>query len=259
MTTGFIKKRVAGSVGWLEFDRPPVNAFDWAMLRDVAPAFDALHAARDVRVIVFAAAHPKYFSSGADLGVFAKIDGAGMREWVDLCHGVVRRMRASNKPILAAINGVAVGGGLEMTLHADIRFAAADAKLGQPEIRIGMIPPVGATQALARLLGRARAIRMLYEGDTMSAAEAHRIGLVDIVVPPAELRSAVQDYAEKLAAKPALALAAIRRSITEGGGTRFDEGLQIERDWAERLAESADFREGVAAFLEKRAPKWSGR
>ena len=258
MTAGFIKTRIAGSVGWLEYDRPPVNAFDWTMLREVAPAFDTLHAARAVRVIVFAAAHPKYFSSGADLSVFAKIDGPGMREWVDLCHGVVARMRGSNKPILAAINGVAVGGGLEMTLHADIRFAAADAKLGQPEIRIGMLPPVGATQALARLLGRSRAIRMLYDGEMMSAEEARALGLVDIVVPPADLHAAVQAYAEKLAAKPALALAAIRRTITEGGGTSFDEGLKIERDWAVRLAESADFKEGVTAFLEKRAPKWTG-
>lgn len=255
----FVNDRIADGIGWLEFDRPPVNAFDWEMLRAVAPAFDRLHAAPEVRVIAFASGNERYFSSGADLSVFASMRGPEMREWVDLCHGVVNRMRAADKPILAAINGVAVGGGLEMTLHADIRFAAADARLGQPEIRIGMIPPVGATQALARLLGRPAAIRMLYDGELMTAEAARSLGLVDEVVPATELRSAVTAYARKLAERPAVALAAIRRAITEGGGVSFAEGLAIEREWAVRIADTEDFREGIAAFLAKRKPEWRNR
>ena len=129
---------------------------------------------------------------------------------------------------MAAIHGTAAGGGLEMVLHCDIRFAAADARLGQPEINIGFIPPVGTTQALARLLGRSRAIRYLYEGTMVSADEALSMGLVDIIYPPEELRERVSQYAATLAQKPAEALAAIRHTITHGGAVSFEEGLKIE-------------------------------
>jgi enoyl-CoA hydratase/carnithine racemase len=248
----FIATNVADGIGWLEFNRPPVNAFHWEMIRELAPAFDALHADPAVRVIVFASAVPRYFSSGADLNAFATITPERMREWVTILHALVGRMRRSDKPLLAAINGVAVGGGLEMTLHCDLRFAAADARIGQPEIAIGMIPPVGATQALARLLGRPAAIRYLYEGQLHSADEAKVLGVIDEVVPADRLREAVAAYAATLIAKPAPTLAAIRRTITEGGGMSFDQGLAIELDWAVRLAGTAEFRDGVRAFLEKR-------
>lgn len=252
MTFSFLSLSVADGVGWLEFNRPPVNAFHWEMVGELSPAFDRLHADPAVRVIVLASALPRFFSTGADLNVFAGITTERMREWVTICHAFVRRMRASDKPLLAAIQGTAVGGGLEMTLHCDLRFAAADARLGQPEIAIGMIPPVGATQALARLLGRSKAIRFLYEGKLIDAAAAHALGLVDEVVPPEQLRERVAAYAAELAAKPAPALAAIRRSITEGGGTTFEQGLEIEREWAARLAGTEEFRAGVRAFLDKR-------
>jgi hypothetical protein len=116
----------------------------------------------------------------AELRVFSDMDGVGMRRWVGACHDLVRRMRASPKPLLAAVHGTAVGGDLEIVLHCDVRFAADTARLGQPEIRIGFIPPVGATQALARLLGRSRALRFLYDGTLLSGGEAHAIGLVDV-------------------------------------------------------------------------------
>lgn len=161
MAFQFLSLSVVDGIGWLAFNRPPVNAFHWEMVAEPSPAFDAPHADPDVRVIVLATALPRYFSTGANLNVFASITPEKMREWVTLCHGLVRRMRGSDKPLLAAIEGTAVGGGLEMTLHCDLRFAAEDARLGQPEIAIGMIPPVGATQALARLIGRPAAIRYL--------------------------------------------------------------------------------------------------
>jgi enoyl-CoA hydratase len=185
------------------------------------------------------------------------MDDEGMRHWVDVCHDLVRRMRASPKPLLAAVHGTAVGGGLEVVLHCDVRFAASTARLGQPEIDIGFIPPVGATQALARLLGRPRALRFLYDGGLLSAEEAHGVGLVDVVVAPERLREEVQGYAEGLARKPARALAAIRRCITEGVDLPFDEGLAIEREEAVALGATADFREGLGAFLGKRPPVWS--
>ena len=159
-------------------------------------------------------------------------------------------MRSSRKPLLAAIHGTAAGGGLEMVLHCDIRFAAADARLGQPEINIGFIPPVGTTQALARLLGRPRAIRYLYEGTMVSAEEALSMGLVDIIYPPEQLRERARHYAESLAQKPAEALAAIRQTITQGGAQIFEEGLKIEYESAVELADTEDFSEGITACLE---------
>jgi enoyl-CoA hydratase/carnithine racemase len=253
----FVRVTVHDRVGWIEYDRPPVNAFHWEMLREVPEALEEHLADPAVRVVVFGSTLDAHFSVGADLRVFSDTDDEGMRRWVDVCHDLVRRMRASPKPLLAAVHGTAVGGGLEIVLHCDVRFAASTARLGQPEIAIGFIPPVGATQALARLLGRPRALRLLYDGTLLGAEEAHAIGLVDVVVAPERLREQVQRYAEGLARKPARALAAIRRCITEGVDLPFDEGLAIERDEAVALGATADFREGVDAFLGRRPPVWS--
>lgn len=250
----YLKVRIVDRVGWIEYNRPPINSFNWDKLREVPAALEALLKDSEVRVIVFASANEKYFSTGADLKVFDGIGTEGMAEWVSICHGLVNQMRQSPKPLLAAIHGVAAGGGLEMVLHCDIRFAAFDARLGQPEINIAFIPPVGTTQALARLIGRPRAIRYLYEGTLLSAEEANSIGLVDIIHPSDRLHAEVQSYAESLAQKPAKALAAIRRTITEGGAMSFDKGLKIEYETAVKLAGTNDFSEGIRAFLEKRKP-----
>jgi enoyl-CoA hydratase len=252
----FVRTTITDHVGWLEYDRGPVNAFERTMVEQVGDALDEFERDREVRVVVLASALDRYFSAGADLETFRGIGADGMDEWCALVHGIVARLRASSKPLLAAIHGVAVGGGLEMTLHCDVRFAARDARLGQPEININFIPPVGATQALVRLIGRPRALRYLYDGALLGAAEALAIGLVDELVEPDDLRRTVQEYACTLAAKPPEALAAIRRSITVGGDERFEDGLSLERRLAVELAGTANFSEGVEAFLDKRAPRW---
>ncbi len=226
------------------------------MLREIPAALDSLLADPDVRVIVFASAIEKYFSVGADLKLFDGFGQDGMKQWMTLCHELVGQMRRSSKPLLAAIHGTAVGAGFEAVLHCDVRFAANDAQIGQPEVNIGLLPGVGTTQALARLLGRPRAIRLLYEGTLVSAEEAAAIGLVDIVHPREKLRDEVQSYARALAAKPAKCLAAIRQTITLGGAVCFDEGLKMEFDAEVELAGTRDFEEGIRAFLEKRPPRW---
>ncbi len=256
MNYQYLTVRTKDRVGWIKFNRPPINAFNWEMLREVPAALKALLKDPKVRVIVFASAIEKYFSTGADLQVFDGIGTKDMEEWVSICHGLVTQMRRANKPLLAAIRGIAVGGGLEIGLHCDIRFAAADARLGQPEINIGFIPPVGTTQSLVRLLGRPRAIRYLYEGAFVSAEEALDMGLVDLIYPPERLHEEIQTYANSLAQKPTQALAAIRRTITEGGVMSFEEGMKIEYESAVKLADTRDFSEGIRAFLEKREPDW---
>ena len=211
-------------IAWIEFNRPPVNAIDWPMLLLARERFAAAIDDPAVRVIVLASRNERYFSAGADLASFRGIGSDGMRRWASDCH--------------------------------DLVFAAANARLGQPEIAISFIPPVGATQALARLIGRPRAIRYLYDGKLVEAATALDWGLVDELVAPDALRAHVHAYAMELAAKPAPALAAIRRTITLGGGMSFDDGLVMELETTAELAATPDFDEGVAAFLEKRKPAW---
>jgi enoyl-CoA hydratase len=252
----FIRLSTVRHVGWLAFDRPPVNAFTRPMVEQTHDAIAAALADREVRVLVLGSAIAGYFSAGADLNAFKGITPDGMRAWTARCHDIVRLLRGSPKLLLAAINGTAVGGGLEMTLHCDLRFAARDARLGQPEIRIGFIPPIATTQALARLIGRPRAIRYLYEGGLVPAEEALSWGLVDELVEPADLRSRVQAYGEELAAKSPAALAAIRRTVTLGGGMSFEDGMACEMEAVVALAGTADFAEGVEAFLAKRPPVW---
>ena len=256
MTFEFINLEKRGAVGWFRYNRPPVNAVHWPMFDEMEPAFAALHDDEDVRVIVIASAISSHFASGADLETFKGMDGARMADWVRICHSLVEALRASEKPVLAAINGVAVGGGLEITLHADLRFAAEDARLGQPEINIGFIPPVGGTQGLVRLLGRSEAFRILYEGKLIDAARALEIGLVDFVCPPEALADEVQAYGEMLASRPANTLASIRRCLVDGGAREFDSGLELEGREAVALADHANFAEGISAFLEKRNPEW---
>ncbi len=252
-----LKVRIEEQVGWIEYNRPPINAFNWEMTREISGALDQLLNEPHVRVIVFASALEKYFSVGADLQLFKSIGQEGMQEWVTILHNLVRKMRRSNKPLLAAIHGTAIGAGLEIVLHCDVRFASENARFGQPEINIGLIPPVGTTQSLARLLGRPRSIRYLYEGTQVDAQEAKAMGLVDFLVPPEQLHKEAQSYALMLTKKPAEALAVIRRTITEGGGLTFDEGLQMEYEAVIRLAGTADFEEGIRSFFEKREPNWS--
>jgi enoyl-CoA hydratase/carnithine racemase len=256
MAYEFLTTSVAARVGWLEYKRPPVNAIDWTMLREIPVALDALLAAPEVRVVVIASALEKFFSTGADLRVLQAMEPQEMRDWVGVCHDLVRQIRQARKPLLAAIHGTAVGGGLEIVLNCDVRFAAVGARLGQPEINIGFLPPVGTTQSLSRLLGRPRALRFLYEGTLVTAEDALTMGLVDFVVPPEKLRAEVQAYGEALAGKPAEALAAIRRCITLGFDLSYDEALALELEAAVHLAGTPDFAEGLRAFLEKRPPNW---
>ncbi len=252
----FLKVRVEGPVGWLEYNAPPVNAFGWDEFHEILPALRQLLGDARVRVVVIASALEKYFGAGADLNAFDAFGAKEMRDWIAECHRLVEVLRTADKPLLAAIHGTAVGGPLEIAWHCDLRFAAEDARLGQPEIDINFLPPIGGTQTLARLMGRSRAIKFLYDGELVSAAEAQALGLVDVVVPAAKLRAVVTEYAERLAAKPPEALAAIRRCITEGGAMAFEDGLEYERKVVLRLAATPNFAEGVRAFLEKRPPVW---
>jgi enoyl-CoA hydratase/carnithine racemase len=247
---------VVSGLGWLRFNRSPVNAFDRQMLDETEASFDALLGDDTVRVIALGSTNPRYFSAGADLETFRSMSPDSVRDWVATCHRLAGKIRSGPKPVVACIRGVAVGGGLEMSLHADRRFSARDARLGQPEINIAFIPPVAGTQALVRLVGRSAAYKMLYTGELMDGEEALHIGLVDEVHDADDVEGAVQEFGETLAAKPPNALAAIRRCLADGGDVMFTDGLEIEAREANALAEHPNFREGIEAFLERRRPNW---
>ncbi|MGI9520220.1 MAG: enoyl-CoA hydratase/isomerase family protein [Hyphomicrobiaceae bacterium] len=253
----YIDLEIRNCVGWFLFNRPPVNAVDWDMLDELGRAFRELAEMRRVRVIVIASRLEEYFSAGADLSSFANSSPRSMQEWVENTHELATQIRGANQPILAAIQGVAVGGGLEMSLHADLRFATHGARLGQPEINIAFLPPVAGTQALVRLVGRSAAFRILYEGELIDAQKALSIGLVDFLSEPGQLEADVQGYAERLVEKPANALAAIRRCLVDGGGATFDDGMKIERQQANRLSGHPNFQIGVTSFLGKSKPRWT--
>jgi len=255
-TYSHIRATVDRHVAWIEFDRPPVNAFTRPMVDETYDAISSALADPDARVLVLASAVEGYFSAGADLHTFKALTPEGVRDWARRCHELARLLRGAAKPLLAAIHGTAVGGGLEMTLHCDVRFAATDARFGQPEIRIGFIPPIATTQALARLIGRPRAIRYLYDGGLVTAQQALDWDLVSELVEPSLLRPRVQAYGEELAAKSPAALAAIRRTVTLGGGMSFEEGMAYELEAVAELGAGPDFAEGVDAFLAKRRPQW---
>ncbi len=251
-----IELAIRNGVGWFRFNKPPLNAIHWEMLQDLEPAFDELASNPEVRVVIIATAIDQHFSAGADLESLRAATPERMQQWVDITHRLAAKLRASPQPVLAAIRGIAVGGGLEMTLHADLRFAERGARLGQPEINIAFIPPIAGTQALVRLVGRSHAFQMLYGGELMDTEKAHSIGLVDVVSEAGRIESDIQAYAERLAEKPANALAAIRRCLIEGGDTTFEEGLKVEKAEANSLSSHPNFQIGLEAFLNKRKADW---
>lgn len=248
-------------VGLITFNRPQVlNALSMATMRELDAALDELAAAPQVRAIVLTGAGEKAFVAGADISEFNNL--ASAREATDYAlrgQAVLNKIEALPKPVIAAINGFALGGGCELAMACDIRLAADTARLGQPEINLGIIPGYGGTQRLARLVGRGRANLLCLTGEMIDAAEALRIGLVDRVVPAADLLSEAKALARKLAGQAPVALALIKQAIRVGLEGSLAEGLTYEAAQFGVVFDTEDRWEGVTAFLEKRKPAWTGR
>jgi enoyl-CoA hydratase/carnithine racemase len=257
MPTHCVSVRTEAEVGWMELDRPPTNLFDREMFEVLHPALRRLLDDPEVRVVVLASALDRYFSAGGDLRFFQGLTPEGLRRYQEDWRQVTVAMRASRKPLLAAVHGTVVGGGFEMALLCDIRFATADARLGLPEVNIGFFPQMGSIRRLARMLGPSRALRFLLDGTCISATEAAALGLVDVVVKPDRLREEVQSYATAIASKPRGAVAAIRRCVNEGFETSDEGFFPIEIEEAALLWGGPEITEGMDAFLEKRPPRWS--
>lgn len=241
---------VAEGVGTIRLDRPPMNAMDIATQDRIKELAEEASRRDDVRAVVVRGSD-KAFAAGADIKEMQAMDHAAMivrsRALQDSFTAVAR----IPKPVVAAVTGYALGGGCELALCADFRIAADDARLGQPEILLGLIPGAGGTQRLARLVGPSKAKDLIFTGRHVKAEEALAIGLVDRVVPAAEVYEQAHAWAAKLAQGPALALRAAKESIDVGLETDIDTGLAVERNWFAGLFATEDRERGMRSFVEE--------
>jgi len=247
-------------VATIALDRPKqLNALDAATLRELARAVRELRRDASVHAVVMTGTGEKAFSAGADIRAMAGMTPAEGHAYSRLGHEVLARLEALPVPVVAAVRGVALGGGLELALACDLIVAAETARLGQPEINLGLIPGFGGTQRLVRRVGVGRARELVYLGQPIAAADALRIGLVDRVVPPERLREEAARLAAELAAKAPLALAQAKRAVAIAADADLTTGCRYESEAFGVTFASEDRVEGLTAFVEKRAPVWKGR
>lgn len=247
-------------VAVLTIDHPPANAFNRATLNDLDAALDELIANDQVKVIIITGAGEFAFVAGADINEIAAVkDAAEAREFILKGQRIFDKIEACTKPVIAAINAVALGGGLEMAMACHIRIVADRARLGQPESNLGIIPGWGGTQRLPRYVGKGKAFELLFTGDMITAQEAFRIGLVNKVVPAGDVIKEAKGLAKKIVSKSALSLAAIIDAVNKGLEMDLQDALLYEAEHFAKLCETYDMREGVAAFLQKRQAKFEDR
>jgi enoyl-CoA hydratase len=250
-----------GMVAVVTIDHPPVNALSAPLLEELEAELVALDGDDEVRAIVLKGAGERAFVAGADISEFPSLREAGLQEGGS-ARGIQKlgaRMDASDTPFVAAIHGFCLGGGLELAMCCDIRVAAEDAQLGQPEIKLGLIPGGGGTQRLPRLVGLGRALLLNLTGDFIDAPTAYEWGLVEKVVPRDELLETAMGIARAIAARSPVAVGVLRELARTTRDLSLEEGLRREADGFRRCLASEDGAEGVAAFLEKREPEFTGR
>ncbi|MGY2076141.1 enoyl-CoA hydratase/isomerase family protein [Blastococcus sp. SYSU DS0828] len=245
----FVTLQVADGVGTIRLDRPKMNAIDEQLHLEVRAA--ALEAGQrdDVRAVVIYGGE-RVFAAGADIKAMSQLDATGMTAWGKELQDSFRAVARIPRPVIAAVTGYALGGGYELALCADFRVLGAGAKIGQPEILLGVIPGAGGTQRLARLVGPARAKDLVFTGRHVGAEEALEMGLADAVVPDAEVYDTALAMARKLAAGPPLALAAAKRAIDEGLELPIEQGLDLESRLFAELFDTEDQKSGMRSFLE---------
>jgi len=242
-------------------NRPKVlNALSSSTLHELGLALEELDSDDDVRAIIITGSGTKAFAAGADIGELQALESAQQGyEHSRTSHTLLFKIEQLSKPVIMAVNGYALGGGCELAMAGDIILASENARFGQPEVNLGIIPGFGGTQRLPRLVGRPRALEMVLVGDQISANEAHRIGLVNHVVPQDDLLTLATDMARKIAAKGPLAVALAKRAVYEGLEMSPRAGNNTEMSYFGLAVGTADRKEGTSAFLEKRKPEWQGK
>jgi enoyl-CoA hydratase len=255
----FLTLEVADRIATITVNRPDkLNALNDATIAELGRAIDDANARDDVAAVLLTGAG-RSFIAGADISELESQSPLEAQRRARVGQAIFRRFETSPKPTVAAINGFALGGGCELAMACHVRIASEKAKLGQPEVKLGIVPGYGGTQRLPRLVGRGAALRLLLTGDMIDAAEAHRLGLVDLVVAPDALIDTARTMLAAMAANAPLALAGCIEAVNRGQDVPLEEGCTIESDFFGLLSATADMREGMRAFLEKRAPTFTGR
>ncbi len=262
-----VKTEIADGVCVVELNDPPANTYSYEMMQEIDAAVLAARMDASVHVIVIRGAGEKFFCAGANIGMLKDADPEFKYYFCLHANETLNRLEQTPKLVIAALNGHTVGGGLEVALAADIRIAKKDAgKIGLPEVALGVLPGTGGTQRLARLVGKGRAIELMATGRLVSMDEAKSLGLVHEVWGDAELSGrsfidAVMEYAKQFTPpnKASRAVGRMKRAVQIGGEAGFLEGLAIERELQQLLFQSEDAKEGLAAHLEKRKPRFQGR
>jgi enoyl-CoA hydratase/carnithine racemase len=249
-----------GAIGTITLDRPPANSYEINFMKDLDAAIEAADGDDETKVVILKSASERFFSAGADIKAFLANDTAANMEMINFAHNTLEKIAASDKIFVAAINGHALGGGLEMALACDLRFAAEGRYvLGLPEVTLGLLPGNGGTQRLPRLIGENKALEMMITGERIGPVDALGIGLVNRVFPADKLMEETEAYANKLAAGATLAIGAIKRCVYDGFEMDLHDGLAYERKLIEPLYDSEDAAEGFSAFAEKRSPDFKGQ
>lgn len=236
-----------------------LNALNEEVIARLVAVFEGCRDSASVRAVVLTGAGEKAFVAGADISVLSSLDPRGAKETAQRGQRLTLLMESIGKPVIAAINGYAFGGGLELAMACTIRLAAEGAKMGQPEVKLGLLAGYGGTQRLPRLVGRGRALELLLTGETIDAAEAHRIGLVNRVVKREALLDEAKALAKKILAAGPVAVRLTLDAVARGLDVPLAEGLEIEADLFGQIASTSDMKEGTAAFLEKRPAKFTGK
>jgi len=247
-------------VALITVNRPEkLNALSGAVIGELREAFERIHDECAIRAAILTGAGEKAFVAGADINELAALSPVQLRSYAMRGQAALRLLETCGKPSVAAVNGFALGGGLELAMACSVRFASENARLGQPEVKLGIIPGYGGTQRLPRLVGRGRALEMLLSGEPLTAAEAHRIGLVNAVVPQSELLAHSRAWLEKVLANGPVAVALTMEAVDAGLESSLDAGFRLEAAAFARSAATEDRREGTRAFLEKRRPAFAGK
>jgi enoyl-CoA hydratase/carnithine racemase len=246
--------------GIVTLDRPPANSYEIEFIGELGQAVQEAAADDDAKVVILRSASEKFFSAGADVKAFNESSVEENMEMVRLSHETLSSIAGIPKIFVAEINGHALGGGLEIALACDLRFAGeGDFRLGTPEVTLGVLPGNGGTQRLPRLIGWSRALDLMITGRTVTPAEALELGIVNAVFSTEDVSSKTLEYAQRLAAGATRAIGSIKRAVHEGLAAGLEGGLEVERQLVQELFGSEDGREGIAAFAEKRPPVFVGR
>ena len=249
-----------GPVVLVTLNRPKaLNALNRQLIDELSHAFEDIAADDSARVVVITGAGDRAFAAGADITEIASLGPADARAFAMAGQAVFARIETLGKPVIAAVNGFALGGGCELAMACTFRLASEFAVFGQPEIDLGLIPGFGGTQRLTRLVGRGRALDLTLTGRRVTAAEAERIGLASSVVAPAALSSEASALAKQLASKAPVAVRYILAAVHEGADLSMDAACRLEATYFGLVASTEDMREGTRAFVEKRKPEFQGR